>query len=155
MFENTGGSAAYVKYLEDLQNTPTENVPIDEKHPDHSEGTCEITIAPAPFEPKSHFAIRVADTGGPKGGSVFEGEGYGLATGFKPTSFSGRITLRWPPGWDGLIKAKDVKFKSVKAPAGYMNWGVYIGTDTEPVMCFGGQVPVDPALVNSSGPMSW
>ncbi|KAG8950050.1 hypothetical protein FRC04_008130 [Tulasnella sp. 424] len=154
LFENTGGSAAYLKHLEEARNSTTENVAqIDKNRDGLIESSCDITIKPADFAP-DHFVIKVVTTGGPPGAPVYEGEGWGHAPGFKTTSFSGILTLLAPPGWDGLVKAEHVTFKGVKAPVGYMDWQVDM-PGKQGVMNFGGQAPLDPALVGRGGPMNW
>ncbi|KAG8950049.1 hypothetical protein FRC04_008129 [Tulasnella sp. 424] len=155
LFENTGGSAAYLKHLEEARNSTTENAAqFDENHDVLIELECDITISPAPFEPNKHYVFRVVTEGGKLGASHYDGEGYGHAPGYKPFSSHGKLTLRVPPGWDGIVGAGDVTFKAVKPPVGFMHWEIYSGKQAV-MNVVPDQDPLDPALVGTGGPITW
>ncbi|KAG9041750.1 hypothetical protein FS837_011807 [Tulasnella sp. UAMH 9824] len=157
LIENTGGSAAYIKHLEEAQPANTEKAPqIDPKQASNRIfSAAEITIERGQPKP-GHFILRINTKApaGVGGAPTYVGEGYSYGPTVTASSFSGSLSLYLPGGWEGLVGAKDVTFGWVKSSRDdLMDWEVYI--DGTAVMSFSGVALRDEALVGKGGPMYW
>ncbi|KAG8921271.1 hypothetical protein FRC01_000329 [Tulasnella sp. 417] len=153
MFENTGGSAGYLKHLEDIK-AGTRNAPqIDESGRAVDEIYVDIEIT-ADQPAKDHFTIKVTTVDQPLGAPVYIGEGFSHAPGSTTISFSGCLCLKAGISWEQITEAGMMPFKTVGVQ---YSWEVDMAG--APVMwfkmCLKGEEAPRNSNLNQDGMMFW
>ncbi|KAG9019720.1 hypothetical protein FRB90_010990 [Tulasnella sp. 427] len=154
LIEWTGGSIAWLKSIESSKRSPTSQF---KKGADAIVSEVNITVeanTPTPGQ----FKITFSTPGLFHLLNVYHGVGYGSVAGHQTVTSAfgkGLLTLNSHPGWNGLVNARDVTFRSVPTqdPLGNaIAWDIYV--DGKPVMNIQATLN-DSGIIGAGGPIVW